>query len=74
MSRAVLIDGEGIAAVFLVIAFLTLPAAWLTHVIWWVQIMATGAEFSQAFLGLVGIAMFPLGILHGYMIWFGVGI
>lgn len=46
------------------ILFFVLFAAWLTHVIY---------SISMAFWGflIAGAIFFPIGIIHGFMIWFG---
>jgi len=41
-------------------------AAWLTHVIYCLSTAAWG------FL-IAGAILFPIGIIHGVMIWFGAG-
>lgn len=54
--------GCAIAAILLFVSFL---AAWITHVISTIQ--------SEEFLLLlVGAIFFPIGIIHGFGIWFGV--
>lgn len=52
-------------AIFALILFITLPAAWLTHVI--VCLMAAKWGFLIA-----GALLFPIAIIHGFMIWLGV--
>lgn len=42
------------------------PIAWMTHII---TCLATG---QWGFL-IAGAFMFPIGIIHGVMIWFGYG-
>lgn len=62
-----------------VVAFLGLIAAiigaYLTHVIWILKTLASpvGATAGQIVLGILGIFVPPLGVLHGLMIWFGIG-
>lgn len=62
---------------FLTIAFsvLTLLAAWFTHIVWIIGKIAdaAGATVGQMVLGIVGAFMPPVGIIHGFMIWFGHG-
>lgn len=50
-------------------------AAWATHVIWVIGKLASdaGATAGQIVLGAVGAFMPPVGVIHGFMIWFGVG-
>lgn len=49
--------------------------AWVTHVIWVIGKLASdaGATAGQIVLGAVGAFMPPVGVVHGFMIWFGVG-
>lgn len=47
-----------------VIFFLALFMAWMTHV---VTTISSGAYV----LLLVGALFFPVGIIHGVMVWFG---
>ena len=50
-------------------------AAWVTHVIWIIKVLASsaGATAGQMVLGALGAFMPPVGVIHGFMIWFGVG-
>lgn len=55
-----------------IIAFLSIPLAWLTHVIWWISLamneeLNTGGEWILAILGTL---FFPIGVVHGYVLWF----
>lgn len=44
----------------------TIVAAWITHII----VCLSAAKYT---LLLVGAFVFPVGIIHGVGIWFGVG-
>lgn len=70
---------EGAAGVIMFIGMVALffagIAAWATHVVWVISKLAsdTGATAGQIVLGAVGAFMPPVGVVHGFMIWFGVG-
>lgn len=51
-------------------------AAWVTHLIWVIGALASdaGATIGQMVLGGIGAFMPPVGVVHGFMIWFGVGL
>ena len=66
---------SGIAAVGAIVAFVvSLIAAWGTHVV--VSIIALTGDASiqlgYGFLLLAGIVFPPLGVIHGYGVWFGI--
>jgi len=50
--------------------------AWVTHIIWVISALASdaGATGGQITLGIIGAFMPPVGVIHGAMIWFGVGL
>lgn len=50
---------------FLIAAVISSPfAAWFTHVVTCIQ--------TEAYIFLIaGAVCFPIGIVHGFMIWFG---
>ncbi len=48
------------------IASVVCLAAWVTHVVVCIKSAAW-------FLLLIGAFFFPVGIIHGVMVWFGVG-
>ena len=50
--------------VLVVAALASLPAAWLTHIFICLSNEAWG-------LLVAGAIMFPIGIIHGYGLWFG---
>ena len=66
---------ENVVFFIIVAAGLSIPFAWITHVVWIVRTLARsdGAAISQMVLGFLGVFMPPVGVLHGYMIWFGAG-
>lgn len=63
-------------ALVLIGFWLSLIGAWLTHVIWIIQTLSSeiGATMGQAVLGGIGAFMPPIGVIHGFMIWFGAGL
>lgn len=66
---------DGLIWCIVAAAVASLPFAWITHVVWIVRTLARsdGAAASQMVLGILGVLMPPVGILHGYMIWLGAG-
>lgn len=57
--------GELLAAVMPLILVLTFIAAWITHVV-----VCIGT--SSWVLLAIGALVFPVGIVHGFAVWFGV--
>lgn len=55
--------------------FAGLFGAWITHLVWIIQTLSSsvGATASQMVLGAIGTFMPPVGVIHGIMIWLGVG-
>lgn len=50
-------------------------AAWITHVFWSIKILSSsvGPTVGQIALGVLGAFCPPIGSIHGFMIWFGIG-
>lgn len=68
-------DGGG-AVLFTILGIaMTFVAAWVTHMVWVIKVLASdkGATAGQMVLGAIGAFMPPVGVLHGFLIWFGVG-
>lgn len=63
------------ALAFFVLIILTPLAAWVTHIFWIISTLASsaGATVGQMVLGGIGAFMPPVGVVHGIMIWFGIG-
>lgn len=57
-------DAEDIGVLFVIGFFLTLIAAWFTHIIVCLSTAAWGFLIAGAFF-------FPIGIIHGVGLWFG---
>jgi len=57
------ITGAGGCLVF-VVAFLTAAPAWITHIVFCIK------HHDVVFL-LAGAVFFPIGIIHGWGLWFG---
>lgn len=64
----------GAAISILTVVFASM-AAWITHVAWIITALAApaGATWGQIALGAIGAFMPPVGVIHGFMIWFGYG-
>lgn len=60
----------GLGALF---GFITsIIAAWITHIVWWIS-LAMNEELdtlSELALAIVGSIVAPIGVIHGYIIWF----
>jgi hypothetical protein len=81
-NTSIRISGDGLAiagvSVFMLVcvsAAVACVAAWITHVVWIIKALASaaGATVGQMVLGALGAFMPPIGVIHGFMIWFGVG-
>ena len=61
--------------VFSVAMALLAFAAWITHVMGVIGKLAgdTGITLGQLMLAVLGTLVPPIGVLHGIMIWFGLG-
>lgn len=51
---------------------ISIPCAWVTHIVWWITLamnedMDTMGELALAILGTL---IFPIGVIHGYILWF----
>lgn len=70
-------EGAGVLGLVSVPILLAIAAftAWATHVVWIIKVLASssGATVGQMVLGALGAFMPPVGMIHGVMIWFGVG-
>lgn len=56
-----------------IVAFvMTCAAAWITHVVWIIKVLASaaGATFGQIALGVLGAFLPPIGVIHGLILWF----
>ena len=51
------------------------PASWATHIFWAISTLLADEEATvgQMVLGGIGAIMPPVGVVHGVMIWLGVG-
>jgi len=61
--------GGALTLIFFVLACI---AGWITHVIWIITVLAStaGATLGQVALGFLGAFTFPVGIIHGWILWF----
>lgn len=66
-------DVMTVGALICLVAIIIAPfAAWVTHVVWWINLamneeMDTLGEFA---LAVIGTLFFPIGIIHGFILWF----
>ena len=68
-SEATAIGLAGIIGAFIVSSI----AAYCTHLVWVIGKLAGdgGVTIGQGILGLAGAVVPPVGVVHGWMIWFG---
>ena len=73
-KRAIVsIDGEAVAAFFVLGFVASCFSAWITHIGWVVIKLSSdhGITFGQFILAAIGTLFFPVGIIHGFLIWMG---
>ena len=56
---------ETLLAGLLIAFWVSLPVAWVTHIV-----QCIGDD--RLLLMLIGAFLFPIGVIHGYGIWFGI--
>lgn len=55
-------------------AMLTAGAAWITHIVWTISLLTKGTVLAgQVAMMIIGLLFPPVAVIHGIMIWFGVG-
>ena len=56
-----------------VILFFSCMIAWMTHAIWIINVLASsvGATTGQIVLGILGVVVPPIGVIHGVMLLIG---
>lgn len=66
------VDDLGLAGAIGCFGFLiTMIGAWATHVIWIIDKLQSdaGTTAGQMLLGILGSVIFPVGCIHGVMLW-----
>lgn len=60
-----------IGVIAYIVFFLTLVAAWLTHVVWWIKlVMAEELDtWGEWLLAIFGTIAYPIGCIHGVVLW-----
>lgn len=57
--------------------WLAVVVAYLTHLIWSISLLVSDAALSTAVgkivLAVLGVVVPPIGVIHGVMVWFGIG-
>ncbi len=58
--------------IFSVLLGLTCAIGWLTHVIWWVNLLIDNEldTIGEAVLAILGTLALPIGVIHGIVLWF----
>lgn len=66
---------DDIAPIWIIALIVAPVLAWITHIGWVITKLAgdAGVTAGQIALGIIGTLMPPVGIIHGFMIWFGAG-
>lgn len=62
-----------IAMIFVIAALaLTSIAAWVTHVVWWVNLYMNEQldTAGEGVLAVLGTLCPPIGVIHGVILWF----
>ena len=51
---------------------LLMIAGWITHAIWWIRLLMNNEmdTFGEAVLAILGTVAFPIGCIHGIILWF----
>lgn len=52
----------------------TVVAAWVTHVVACIGAITGDEVVGGVLMLLLGVVIPPLGVIHGFMIWFGAGL
>lgn len=57
--------------------WLAAAGAYLTHLIWSISLLvsdaAIGTAVGKIVLAVLGVVVPPIGVIHGVMVWFGIG-
>lgn len=69
------LDAKGYAGLAILAFAVSCFGAWITHLVWVIGKLASdqGVTVGQVALGVIGAFMPPVGVVHGFMIWFGAG-
>lgn len=49
--------------------------AWLTHIVWSIRILVSDVSptMGKVAMAVIGAIVPPVGVLHGFLIWLGLG-
>lgn len=57
--------------------WLSVVSAYITHLIWSISLLVSDAALNTAVgkivLAVLGVIVPPIGVIHGVMVWFGIG-
>ena len=64
-----------VASLAMILMWFAAAGAWITHIIWSIQMLRNDNSYTigKAVLAAIGAFMPPIGVTHGFMIWFGLG-
>ena len=55
----------------IILIALTSVAAFITHIVWWINLMMDGSmEVWQGVLAVLGTLVPFIGAIHGFILWF----
>jgi len=59
-------------AIALISFVIMMAAGWITHAIWWIRLLMNDEmdTIGEGFLALIGTIAFPIGCIHGVVLWF----
>ena len=66
--------GQIFGFLFILAAWVSSIAAYITHILWGIKLLsaAVNPATGQIVLGVLGAVIPPVGVLHGWLLWFGV--
>lgn len=63
---------EVVGGMISVFAVVVLAGAYITHIVWWIGLMANAnMEVWQGVLAIMGVVAPPIGVIHGIILWLG---
>jgi len=60
---------DAFGGLIVVILWIVGAAGWITHIVWCIG--AASYTGSAIALLIVGVVLFPVGLLHGWSLWLG---
>lgn len=63
-------NGTIVLGLFVIVFIITNIFAYLTHIVWSVKALMADATVSQMVLAVAGTFLPPIGVIHGWVVWF----